>query len=199
MNSFTFSAPVPELKPPRASAGKWAAALAEERRRLDDDQRALRERETNLRDYEARLRAWQDEIDASRVAVEQAAAVAPASGRASATTAPYVRPSSRTPFADDTALQAAWEKLHRARELFEAEQVHLRDDRTAMREREAAVKQRETALAQREAQLAEREALVAAALANSQPVASEHTLPAGTRLTRSPFDMARSLFGKKAG
>lgn len=200
MNSLPFPAPASELKPPRASAGRWAAALAEERRRLDEDQRTLRERETNLREYEARLRAWQAEIDAQRAETEASPVSTSGAARTAATTAPFLRPSSRTPFADVAALQGAWEKLHRARELLEAEQLHLRDDRTAMRDREAAAKQRESALAQREAVLAEREALIAAALAETpQPVAAEHTMGVVTSLTRSPFEAARTFFKKKAG
>ena len=67
MNSpVTFPAPAPELKLPRPSADKWAATLAEERRRLLEDQEALRERESNLREYESRLRTWQAQLDAGR-------------------------------------------------------------------------------------------------------------------------------------
>src|ERR1043166_8688513 len=118
----TFPPPAPELKLPRASTEKWAATLAEERRRLQEDHDALREREANLREYEARLRAWQAEIDAGRAGSTNVGASAPAA----APVAPTVqRQSSRTPFNEDPALQAAWEKLHRARELLEAEQPHL--------------------------------------------------------------------------
>lgn len=192
MNTIvTFPPPAPELKLPRASAEKWAATLTEERRRLQEDQEALRERENNLREYEARLRSWQAEIDAGRAAVT-ARPVAPA---ATPTPTTLVR-ASRAPFTDDPALQAAWEKLHRARELLEAEQVHLRDDRLAMRELELAAKKRSEALDAREAALVQREALVAAATP-PEPIAAEHTLSAVTRLTRAPFDMARSVFGGK--
>lgn len=183
--AITFPPPAPELKLPRASAEKWAATLTEERRRLQEDQDALRERELNLREYEARLRLWQAEIDAGREGA--AARVAPATP---------VAKTSRTPFVDDSVLQAAWEKLHRARELLEAEQAHMRDDRITLRDQEASLKKRQEALNEREARLAEREQLVAAATA--QPIASEHTMSAMTRLTRAPFDMARSVFsGKK--
>lgn len=191
---IAFPRPAPELKLPRssspASAEKWAATLAEERRRLAEDEAALRERETNLREYEARLRALQAEIDAERTGAS------PAPAAAASTAAPFSRPSSRTPFGDDNALHAGWEKLHRAREILEAEQTHLRDDRIAVREQEANVKRREAAAAQREAILAEREAIVAAALAKPaapEPVEEESAV---SRLTSAPFKIARAVLGK---
>lgn len=190
MNSaITFPPPGPTLKLARPSAEKWVATLTEERRRLFEDQEALREREANLRVYESRLRALQAEIDAGRNGAEAPASLRSAAGA-------YQRPGSRTPFTDETSLQAAWDKLHRARELLEAEQAHLRDDRIAQHALVASVKRREEAVAAREAVLAEREALVAAALPDtSQPIAAEHTMSAMTRLTRAPFEIARSVFG----
>lgn len=189
MNStVTFPPPAPVLKLNRPSTEKWAATVAEERRRLQEDQEALREREANLREYEVRLRAWQAELDAGRAAPPKPAAP---------TTPPFQRPSSRVPFADDAALQAAWEKLHRARELLEAEQNHMRDDRIVLRDQLETIKRREEAVAARETALAEREALIVAA---TQP---EKETPAGAerstmnRITRAPFDMARSVFGGK--
>lgn len=197
MNSnVTFPAPAPVLKLNRPSSEKWAATVAEERRRLQEDHDALREREANLREYEARLRAWQAELDAGR----GPSASQPPSAAGAVTAAPFQRPSSRVPFADDAALQAAWEKLHRARELLEAEQNHLRDDRIVMHDQAEALKRREEALAAREAALVEREALVNQALhggAEALPAASEPSKSAMTRLTRAPFDMARSVFGGK--
>lgn len=192
MNSaITFPPPGPTLKLPRPSAEKWAATLAEERRRLHDDHEALREREANLREYENRLRALQAEIEAGRNGAQFPAPVR-------ATVSPFHRPASRTPFTDEAALQAAWEKLHRARALMEAEQEHLRDDRIAQHDWETEMKQREEAVATREAELAAREAQLAAATAEtSEPVAGEHTMSAVTRLTRAPFEMARSVFGGK--
>lgn len=182
--TITFPAPEPSLRLRRPAIDNWAATLAEERRRLLEDQEALREREQNLRNYEARLRALQHEIEAGRSA--PAATVPPT---------PATR-SSRVPFEDAAALPAAWDKLHRARELLEAEQAHLREDRHAMREQEAAMKRREEAVAAREAAVAEREALLPEPGPEAgEPVAAEHTLSAVTRLTRAPFNMARSIFG----
>ncbi len=181
--TITFPAPEPVLKLVRPPTEKWAASLAEERRRLQEDHEALREREKNLRDYEARLRALQAEIDAGR-------------GAAAMLREPPTSDPVRAPSGDDTMHPAAWAKLHRAREILEAEQAHLRDDRLAVREQEAVVKRREDAVAARETRLTEREALVAAAFPESgEPIASERTMSAVTRLTRAPFDMARSVFG----
>lgn len=193
MNSpITFPPPTPALKLMRPSAEKWAATLAEERRRLQEDHEALREREANLRDYEARLRALQAEIEAGRTVP----AVAHTAARSNSMV-PFQRPTSRAPFVDDSALQAAWEKLHRAREILEAEQTHLRDDRIAMREIEAALKRREEAVAAREALLLEREAV---AVASEEPHEMVATDPESTvtKFTTAPFRMARAVLrGKK--
>lgn len=202
MNSpITFPPPAPELKLTR-SAEKWAATLAEERRRLQEDQEALREREANLREYEMRLRALQAEIEAGRTVPATSAAHATPSIRAggAASASPF-RPSSRAPFVDDAALQAAWEKLHRARELLEAEQTHLRDDRIAMRDLELSLKRREEAIEAREARLAEREALVVAATpAAAAAVGVEAPAEEGalSKFTKAPFKTARAVLrGKK--
>lgn len=193
--TIKFPARPPALKLTRSSSAqpseeKWAAKLAEERRRLHEDHEALRVREENLRDYEARLRALQDKIESGRPAP------AAASGR---TATPFVRPSSRAPFENDTTLQAAWEKLHRARELLESEQTHMRDERIIIQEKENDMKRREQAVAEREARVADCERLLveAAEVPPAEPVAAEHTMSAVTRLTRAPFDMARSVFGAK--
>lgn len=193
MNStITFPPPEPTLKLPRHSAEKWALTLAEERRRLHEDHEVLREREENLREYELRLRTLQAEIEAGR-----APTIPPTQAARNVTPAPFLRPSSHAPFADDPALQAAWEKLHRAREILEAEQKNLRDDRISMQEFDKQLKRREETVATREARLAAREALIAKA-ADAQPIAGEHTMSAVTKITKAPFNMARSVFrGKK--
>lgn len=193
----TFPSRPPVLKLTRArsavqpTAEKMALSLAEERRRLQEDHDALRLREENLRHYEARLRALQDEIEAGREAVQPTARTA----------APFVRPSSNAPFDGDSALQAAWGKLHRARELLESEQTHLRNERISTQEKEDELKRREKNVAERELRVAERERalLESATTAQAeQPIAAEQTMSAVTRLTRSPFEMARSVFsGKK--
>ncbi len=195
MNTLiTFPARPPALKLTRsvtavpAAEEKWVVALAEERRRLAEDHDALRVREENLRDYESRLRALQAEIEVGRT-------TAVASGRSQT---PFVRPTSKAPFESEAALQGAWEKFHRARELLEAEQTHLRDERISTQESEKEIKRREKAVTEREARVAAQERLLAEAdeaSAAAQPVAAEHTMSAVTRLTRAPFDMARSMFG----
>lgn len=204
MNSpaaVNFPAPRPKLKLPRSTGAyseeKWTATLAEERRRLLEDQEALRLRESNLRDYEARLRALQADIDAGRQPVT---AIAPAR----AALPGYPRATTRAPFEHDEAgLRASWEKLHRSRELFEAEQMHLRNERIAMQDQENDLRRRVEAVTIRENRVTEREKMLAAAVMPAtpppaaQPVAAEHTMSAVTRLTCAPFDMARSIFGGK--
>ncbi len=194
--TVTFPARPPVLKLTRVTPAaqpteeKMVSSLAEERRRLQEDHDALRLREENLRHYEARLRAMQDEIEAGRGPVRSTARTA----------VPFVRPSSNAPFDGDSALQAAWGKLHRARELFESEQTHSRDERIATQERENEIKRREKNVAERELRVAERERalLESAVLAKTeQPIAAEQTMSTVARLTRSPFDMARSVFGGK--
>jgi hypothetical protein len=195
---ITFPPPEPSLKLARPSAEKWAATLAEERLRFQEDQEALREREENLREYETRLRMLQVEIEAGRNVATNQGSQAPVASRS--TPPMFQRPSSRAPFTEDPALQAAWEKLHRAREIFEAEQKNLRDDRISIREMELMVKRREQDVAEREARLAEREALVTAATPASVAAQDPHHVSAVSRITRAPFDMARSVFGgRKTG
>lgn len=190
----------PSLKAARPATEKWAATLAEERSRLQEDMEALREREENLREYEARLRQLQSEIEAGRAPMMTLGTNPPMPTRS--TPPAFHRPSSLAPFHDDASLQAAWEKLHRAREIFEAEQKNLRDERITIREQEIQMKRREEAVAEREARLAEREALVVAAAGSYPPMPTdgEPHVSAVSRITRVPFDMARSVFGgKKAG
>ena len=178
------------LKLTRPSAEKWAATLAEERRRLLEDHEALREREENLRNYERRLRTLQEEIEAGRNSTATLK---------SGTTAPLpTRQTTRIPFGDETALMSAWEKLHRAREILETEQAHVREDRQVIREQSAALKRREAAVIVREEQLTEREARAIELLTTPGVVdADEPTLSTVSRLTRFPFEMARSVFGAK--
>ena len=196
MNSpITFPPPEPSLKLVRPSTEKWTATLMEERRRLQEDQEALREREENLQKYEARLRALQSEIEAGRKGIGSGTGTRNPLARASSSPTTLYR-ASQAPFHEDPALQSAWEKLHRAREIFEAEQKNLRDDRILVREQEAEVKRREEALALREQRLAEREALVAAA--TPPPRGSTQHSSTMSRITHAPFDMALSMLrGRK--
>lgn len=93
------------------------------------------------------------------------------------------------------ALQAAWDKLYRARTILEAEQNHLRDDRIALQGEIDALDAREQALAAREMRHKQLEMKAALDLEEAQDQKeSESTL---SKLTRAPFDIAKSVFGKK--
>jgi len=171
--TIAFPAAKPELKLPSHSSHPLPL---EERRRMDADIEALRLREANLRDYEARLRAWQEQIEAS-----------PAPG------APA--PAGRGPGESDPVLKSAWDKLIRARELLEAEQAHLRDDRLNLKEAMAVLKRREEALALRDARVTQREEELHAAL---EATMAEHGKSSAlARFTQAPFAMAKSVFSSK--
>lgn len=149
---------------------------AAEHRQLEQMLAEVQTREENLRAYEAHLRAWQEQIEAARP------------------TAPLRRPSGH-PFMpsqhrEDPGLQTAWEKLHRSRELQEAEQKHLIEDRLLVQEREAASKKREANLTLREERLAAKEREPAPVKKKQAPTAMES-------FTRAPFALAKSVFGGK--
>ena len=93
------------------------------------------------------------------------------------------------------ALQEAWDKLYRARAILEAEQAHLRDDRIAIQGELEALDAREQAVAAREEQLRQYEQQLA--LARQAAEDERESGSAITRLTRAPFNMAKSVFGKK--
>jgi hypothetical protein len=186
INRRTASASVPTDPAAEATpeVAANAAAMEVERRRIEEDSEVLRLREANLREYEARLRVLQSEMDARGGSSRSAT---PFSGK------------SMAPFAhDDAGLEAAWQKLHRAREFTEAEQAHLRDDRLAMHAFEVELKQREAAVAAREARVTAQEEMQAAQAPRGkrEPMAGQQTLSAFTRLTRAPFKIAESLRGK---
>ena len=147
--------------------------LTADRQRLEADLAALHEREGNLRAYEEHLRAMQAEIDARRVP------------ESSTSVSPFP--------AGELSLQTAWDKLIRARELLEAEQTHLRDDRLALQAERSEFKRQQATLAAREQAVTAREQ----ALTNPEPVlepmAGQHTIGAASRFTFSPFALARSV------
>ncbi|MBS0663076.1 MAG: hypothetical protein JSR48_07405 [Verrucomicrobia bacterium] len=172
---INFPASKPELKLASHPSTSHPHPL-EDRRRLEEDIESLRQRETNLREYEARLRSWQERLEQG-----------PGAGSAPQFPTHVTGPEA------DFALNAAWEKLIRARELLEAEQAHLRDDRLTLREANAALKRREDALALREARLAQREEQLNAAL--QAAIAEEAKPSALSRLTQAPFALAKSVFG----
>lgn len=178
MNTRAPLSATPALKLPRPSAiapGPIPDGAA------GDELDEFREREANLRAYEEKLRTWQAQLDAQS---------APAAGGP-----PPARPGSRAPFAADGTLEAAWEKLYRARALLEAEQHQLRDERMALRELDADLKRREAAMAQREAQVVAREQERAAAAAAVDGTAGAARTPSAVqRLTQAPFLAAKAVF-----
>ena len=93
------------------------------------------------------------------------------------------------------SLQEAWDKLYKARSILEAEQMHLRDDRIALQGESEALKAREQSVAARELRIQQME--LHAALDRADAEAARESESAIARLTRAPFDMARSVFGSK--
>jgi hypothetical protein len=160
--------------------------LSASQQQIAEDLAHLRDREENLRAYEVRLRALQVEIESSR---DQTRVVS-----RGITSSPFLAPSSRTPF-DDGSLQAAWEKLHRARSLLEAEQTHVREDRLALVDEKASLKRREEQLAFREARFAAAQKVTVDAAAAAQEI--EDNAGPMSRLTRAPMAIAKSVFSAK--
>jgi hypothetical protein len=93
------------------------------------------------------------------------------------------------------SLQEAWDKLFKARSILEAEQNHLRDDRIAFQGEIDAIVAREQNLAAREYRMEQLELRVALDVAEAAEARSEESTI--SKLTRAPFDMARSVFGQK--
>jgi hypothetical protein len=94
-----------------------------------------------------------------------------------------------------SALQQSWDKLYRARAILEAEQAHLRDDRISMQGDFDALQAREQALLAREQRIQQLE--LQTALDRAEEADAQAQGSALSRLTRAPFDMARSVFGPK--
>jgi chromosome segregation ATPase len=165
-----------------------ATQIAQERRRWHEDLDLLREQETNLREYEARLRQLQAQLEADRVLWFSS------------------RPVSRSPFQDDAAVKAAWEKLQRATDLLEAERAVFRDERMAMKEQESDIKRREVKLEETEGRLTEQEkrlrglpspsAIPFVPTSGTPPGLTAATKPL-KMISRAPFEMAKSLLGRK--
>jgi hypothetical protein len=109
---------------------------------------------------------------------------------------------SSAPFGDEdtgrtshSALQIAWDKLYKARALLEAEQAHLRDDRIALQGEFDLIQQREANVAARELRIQQMEYQMQLSIAEEQAEKDQES--ALSKLTRAPFDMARSVFGQK--
>jgi hypothetical protein len=93
------------------------------------------------------------------------------------------------------ALQAAWDKLYRARSILEAEQAHLRDDRIAIQGEVDVLEAREHAVSARELRIKQIE--LQTALLREEEQDEKESQSAITRITRAPFEIARSVFGAK--
>jgi FixJ family two-component response regulator len=163
-----------------------ANKIAQDRRRWHDDLDQLREQEANLHDYEARLRQVQAQLESDRVLWF------------SARHAP-----SRAPFADDPSLKEAWQKLQRASELLEAERANFRDEKLAFLEYEAEVKRREEKIqeiALKNEELNQLQPALTPSLVPPDVSMGAATLSVVKTLSRSPFEMAKSVFsGKRTG
>jgi hypothetical protein len=93
------------------------------------------------------------------------------------------------------SLQEAWDKLYRARALLEAEMNHLRDDRIALQGEIDQLVAREQQVGAREVRMQQLELSVALERADAEDArAGESTI---SKITRAPFDMARSVFGQR--
>jgi hypothetical protein len=93
------------------------------------------------------------------------------------------------------ALQSAWDKLYRARSILEAEQAHIRDDRIVLQAEVDALEAREQAVASRELRI--RQIELQMALLKEEEQDEREAESAITRITRAPFEIARSVFGAK--
>jgi hypothetical protein len=93
------------------------------------------------------------------------------------------------------SLQSAWDKLYRARSILEAEQVHIRDDRIALQGEIDALEAREHAVAARELRI--RQIELQSALLREEEQDEKDSQSTITKITRAPFEIARSVFGAK--
>jgi hypothetical protein len=93
------------------------------------------------------------------------------------------------------ALQSAWDKLYRARSILEAEQAHVRDDRIVLQAEVDALEAREQAVASRELRI--RQIELQMALLKEEEKDERESESAIVRMTRAPFEIARSVFGAK--
>ncbi len=180
--AYPGSEPAPLPLPRRAAPAPVLSANPnlESRWQVEIDLAGLREREANLRLYEARLRTWQEQLDATGVRGVALRSASPFGGM------------SGSPFGGDEELRSAWEKLHRARALLEAEQNQVRDDRMVLRDLRADLERREGELAARETALAQRqiEVPVPSPISAGEPKSSSGVF----RLAQAPLLAARAVF-----
>lgn len=180
-----------QLRDDESRIQRESTQIAQERRRWHEDLDLIREQETNLREYEARLRQLQAQLEADRVLWFSS------------------RPQSRSPFQDDAAVKAAWEKLQRATDLLEAERAIFRDERMAFREQESEIKRREARLDELQGKLDDQEKrlrglppsplmpmpFVASPMPQTPAPATASKASMKT-ISRAPFEMAKSLLGR---
>jgi hypothetical protein len=94
-----------------------------------------------------------------------------------------------------SALQAAWDKLYRARSLLEAEQAHMRDDRIAIQGELDALELREQAVAARELRVQQIELHMRLDQQDAEDARESRSTIA--KISSAPFELARSVFGTK--
>ena len=96
-----------------------------------------------------------------------------------------------------SALQASWDKLYRARSILEAEQAHLRDDRIALQGELESLEMRERAVAAREMRIRQLELQAVLDFQEQDEREEREAQSTLSKLTRAPFEMARSVFKAK--
>jgi hypothetical protein len=109
---------------------------------------------------------------------------------------PFGRSDSSSPYGQ-TALQAAWDKLYRARSILEAEQAHLRDDRIALQGELESLEMRERSIAAREMRIRQLELQAVLDLQEQEERDERESQSTLSRITRAPFEMALSVFKHK--
>jgi len=109
---------------------------------------------------------------------------------------PFGSSDSSSPYGQ-TALQAAWDKLYRARSILEAEQAHLRDDRIVIQGDLESLEMRERAVAAREMRIKQLELQAVLDLQEQDEREERESHSAFSKITRAPFDIARSVFKPK--
>jgi len=96
------------------------------------------------------------------------------------------------------ALQAAWDKLYRARALLEAEQAHLRDDRIALQGELDQLEVRRQAVIAREMRVQQLQLKAELEKEEAEDLQEEKEGKSTmSKLTRAPFEIARQVFGPK--
>ena len=166
---IVFPAPKPEIKLSLFASDRADSAIASQAMM---ERHNLDQDHEALRDREANLRDYETRLRQWQAQLETTLQQPP--------TPQYIAPVG----------------LGRARELLEAEQAHVRDDRLTLKETAALLKRHEAALTAREASLAQRESILAVATA-AQLAENVKQPSAILRFTQSPFTLAKSVFGGK--